>query len=547
MALTIIEQPFTTAISPVRNNLQIKLQTDNYLTSAPESPSVLNILVKLSAADPLDGDNFVIQLNGLPFTFTFKTTPALTGYELPLKGAYSTSEYKDELIFYIQGAPCFIDGWKVNAAVVGSDINIGIMSHPGYLPGSVTSVSNATILDYTNTAGNAPVFRPNFTNNIRLMVEEIYGSNDFINLIEKYHFPIEETSGNYFSYFKIDEELYDFMRSYYMKFLDESLPRSANFPNANHLIKRFRFQYYEYYGNPSVPQFSKFSEIFHMALYGIGRLSFVSRPYLYGLGLLHPGKNIDNQQTLTQYVQQNQPAWMYFYFFPNDGNDMFAITAVQKKIYYTDGTTATTALPYTISLFAVPHDNCKAFFIPAGYNQQNIGAGDTSTKKAYAWDIIVEIDENDAYLTRKFVLDAETLYSSYLMYQNSYGGYDTIAITAPREFGLDVTDGKEVERFVGATYQKFESQFEAGTPNARQSVKAKIGFKKNADYDAYKELLMSKHVFAIPKGSTDTFIPVNLDRKSVTLHSEDDMVRTFSIEFSPAFEFKNFENSLWLE
>ena len=78
-------------------------------------------------------------------------------------------------------------------------------------------------------------------------------------------------------------------------------------------------------------------------------------------------------------------------------------------------------------------------------------------------------------------------------------------------------------------------------------MKTKIGFKKNSDYDAYKELLMSKHVFAIPKGSTDTFIPVNIDRKSLTLHSEDDTVRTFSIEFSPAFEFKNFENSLWLE
>ena len=52
-----------------------------------------------------------------------------------------------------------------------------------------------------------------------------------------------------------------------------------------------------------------------------------------------------------------------------------------------------------------------------------------------------------------------------------------------------------------------------------------------------KEILMSKHVFIIPKYDDEMFIPININRKSVVLESEDDFEKNFSFEFSPAHDF----------
>ena len=292
----------------------------------------------------------------------------------------------------------------------------------------------------------------------------------------------------------------------------------------------------------------KKSDNFIAILSGIGHLNYTKYQYIDGFYFLHPGYDeVKAPNTLKQYVDKNQPAWVYFAFAPNDGNDLGHITRVFVKIFYTDGTSSTADIA-AAAAFAVPFNQAKSFFIPSGYIQRGIGNADTPTKKAYMWDICIEVDE-DFILSKRFVLDCCNQYKTTLAYQNSLGGIETVMITAPKEFGLELTDGKEVERILPNNYQKHDSQFEATIPTARQTVKCNLGYKKSDNFDTMKELLLSKFVFIVRQTNAydfDEFIPVNIDRKSVTLEREDDFEKNFSFEFSPAHEFKNFERDIWL-
>ena len=66
------------------------------------------------------------------------------------------------------------------------------------------------------------------------------------------------------------------------------------------------------------------------------------------------------------------------------------------------------------------------------------------------WDICIEFDE-EKVVSKRFILDCcDAQYKTCLMYQNSKGGYDTVMLTAPKEFSFDINDGKEVERILPA-------------------------------------------------------------------------------------------------
>ena len=499
------------------------------------------------AGDPADGDIFLMQLDDVNYTFIFKTAPDSSGYQLPLRGALSLTDYQDFLLRFLSGAPCFLDKWTVTTTIYLTHIHF-IFTSIGYHEGSIITTTEPTRYIFVNRPGYEAVYQPNFTTNVRLICEKNYNTADFEKLADLYSFPKNEIDGdtNHFvSRFKLDKLLYDFMNKTYSENLSAALPFSANFPEALHLLKKFFFQYHESYGTPATNKLIQKSIEYKAALYGAGHLAFTTRKELSPFGLLHPSPLADNAITVKQYADKDQPAWVYFYVNPNDGNDIDGVDRVYYKAYFDDGTDVEADIA-DAALFAVIANNCKTFFVEAGYKQLNLESLNTTEKSVYKWEVIVDID-GDYLMIKTFVLDCCTAYKSFLMYQNSNGGYDTVVISAPKELSLELSEGKEVERILPTDYVKHNSQFESTIPTARQNIKANIGFKKAIDFDVLKDLLISKFVFLLPKETTDVFIPVNIDRKSVQLESEDDYEKNFTFEFSPAHEFKNFENNLWLK
>ena len=47
-----------------------------------------------SGTYPIDGDSFELILGGITYTFTFKTSPDSSGYQLPLRGVLSYNDYR---------------------------------------------------------------------------------------------------------------------------------------------------------------------------------------------------------------------------------------------------------------------------------------------------------------------------------------------------------------------------------------------------------------------------------------------------------------------
>lgn len=516
---------------------------DEYMTR----PTVLKLGLYLSVAgDPANDDTFTIQLDNVNYTFTFKSTPDSSGYQLPLRASMSLSDYQNYLLLKLIAAPCFLDKWIVTTEIYLTHIHF-IFTSIGYIQGQIIATSNVARYKYANLPGYQEQYQENFTNNIQLLCEKNYLVNDFQKLVDLYSFPINEPDGDdahYISRFKIDRILYDFMNKIYQEKLAEALPYVANFPHAKHLLKQFKFKYYETFGMPGVNQIVNDSATYIAALYGAGHVDFINRKTFNGFGFLHSSGIEFNPISLKQYVDIDQPCWLYFYLQISDSNDLAGVSRCFYIAHFDDGTTVTNDIA-SASVFDLPSNSSNTFFVKAGYNQLNLSALNTSTKKVYKWQVVIEID--DFSLTKTFVLDCCSNYKSFIMYQNSRGGYDTVAITAPKEFSLELTEGKEVERILSPDYVAHDSQFEATIPKVRQNIKSFIGWKKSSDFDVLKELLMSKYVFIIPKNTTDVFLPINIDRKNVQIESEDDFQRNYSIEFSPAHEFKNFENNLWLK
>lgn len=546
---SIINEPLTLVFTKISGSYTIlnSVTQTGVLDEYDNRQTVVKIGMYFNAhGDPVDLDYFYMHVDGKPYTFQFRTSPDNSGYQFPLRGALSLTDYQNLLLRCLKSAPCFVDKFDITTSLFGGEIHF-IFTSIGYVAGDIYNTNNSTRYVWVNLPGYQAVYRPNFLTNIRLLCEKNYRSGDYEKIVDLYAYPVNEpvASVNHFiSRYRVEKLLYDFMNKTYKENLQAALPYSANYPNAHHLLKLFYFRFFESYGTPSENKFISDSSPYVAALSGVGHLAFVNRKYLSAFGWLHPSGIIDNAMNLKQYVDKDQPAWLYFYMQPSDGNDIGGVTRIYMVIYYDDGSTYTTDFTY-VPAFDVPINECKAFFIPAGYRQRVNDFGNTSTKSSYMWDIIVEIDDGDCQLSKRFVLDCTSCYRSYLMYQNSYGGYDTVVITAPKEHSLELTDGKEVERILSDDYKTHDSQFEATIPKVRQSVKANLGFKKTTDFDVLKELLISKYVFVLPKGTSDVFIPVNIDHKTIKLESEDDFEKNYTFEFSPAHEFKNFENNIW--
>lgn len=518
---------------------------DEYL----DRPTIFKIGMYFNAqGNPVNGDTFTLKIENTNYTFLFSANPNNLGYELPLRGGLSLVDYQNLLLQRLMGAPCFTDKFEVTTSIWVNEIHFTFTSI-GYVEGEITNTNNSSRYVWVNLPGYKALYQPNFTANLRLYCEKNYQSNDFEKIIDLYAYPKNQpiASENHFlCNFKLDKLLYDFMNKTYNENLAAALPYTINYPKANHLFKKFYFHYNENYGEPATDKLISNSGKYIAALHGIGHLSFINRKQLQSFGFLHPSGDKDNPLFLKQYVDKDQQLWLYFFIQPSDGNEIGGVTRPYIIVYYDDGSTYTADFAPGAA-YAVPNNECKAFFIPVGYYQRGVGNGNILGKQAYMWDIVIEIDGDDYRLTKRFVLDCCSTYKSYLMYQNSYGGYDTVLITAPKEFSLELTDGKEVERILPSDYTIHDSQFEATIPKVRKNIKANLGYKKASDFDVLQELLMSKYVFLLPKGSSEVFIPINIDRKTVQLESEDDFEKTFSFEFSPAHEFKNYENSLWLK
>ena len=549
MALTLTKEPIMFTPVPVRNNLQIQMETDKYLITAGSKAKREFIFSHATGAAIIDGDFMKFSMDGVEYTFTFKNTPDDSGYQLPLKGAMSNADWMAAVKTALESCPYVHENLDMNCyADIPAYFFIIFTGKKNGTPILTSGGSSSFGSSGAINAGALDTYNENFTNNLKLYCEQNFATGDFLKLVDMYDFPKNVPDGDtphFLSDFRIDKALYDFMEKTYSENLAEALPYTANYPIAKHLLKKFYWRYFESYGTPAVDRMYNLSETKIAWLGGFGHMNYITQKYINGFYLLHPSGSIDNPVSLHQYVDKDQPAWLYFIFSPNDGNEVGSITGINMKIYYSDGTDNTVTFT-SVPAFAVPNNNTKAFFIPVGYNQRTVGYADTPTAKAYKWDINIIIDGDDVVLRKTFILECCNSYKSFLMYQNSLGGYDTVAITAPKEFGLDIAEGKEVERILGDDYAIHDSQFEGSEPKARQTVKCNIGFKKAIDYDVLKELLTSKHVFLLPKGTEEVFIPVNIDRKSVTLESEDDFERNFAFEFAPAHEFKNFENNLWL-
>lgn len=404
----------------------------------------------------------------------------------------------------------------------------------------------------TNDIIDGASIRENFTINSSLFCEKKYAvsndlqNNNFANVLEQYVFPKVLPDGNGIGFMNIEKLLNNFMEKQYQDNLFESLPYGNNNNIAHHILKRFFYQFYEAFGSPVVNGDVLNSSFYTAMLGGVGFLDFANGNKALAEPLLltvDTKMKINDVVKFRQNVHQKQPCFLYFVKPKNNGFDNDFIIDIQ--FYYTNNTNQTISNALTITDSNTLSD-FGAYFIKCGYD--DVVDLSNPMKSIYRWDIIVKCpkDSEPVTLIKSFYLDCDSLYTLNLMYRNSLGGFDTIALDAPKEYNFS-TQKTENERFLNDNYQLHDAQFIQETANASESIKVNTGNRMLTIFQKeMKELLTSKYVFILPKNISDVFIPININAGNFKIADESDFVYDVKLDLQIANNYINKDDfELW--
>jgi len=176
-------------------------------------------------------------------------------------------------------------------------------------------------------------------------------------------------------------------------------------------------KYADSYGTPSTPDTLSTSGDYYV-IYGYSKSQIPNIPFLAGGTELHA--YIDkNGDTFAKPVTKSTPDWVYVLAMQSNPAVRFQLDVT---VTYTDGTTE----DFTIDTYTMDTDQSVHWFA-TGYTQLGLEA--LAASEIYSYQVkIREQGEVSAMATVNYILDAETPWERYVIYDNGLGGVETVCM-----------------------------------------------------------------------------------------------------------------------
>lgn len=371
--------------------------------------------------------------------------------------------------------------------------------------------------------------RPNFRIRMDINFESVYNSGNFDKSVTLSVEPYFDSSDNvYKAVFDInkvlDAYITESLPTYEPNYINLSFPISFINPN----FKRWNYRIYEYYGTPPVEDSTTIIQGPNLMVYK-GGLSDRSRNKGYFFdGIL------DEDSRFTFYKEKrvlpNQPEFLLVY---NTKNNAINPT-VQVAIEYNDGTTQNIAYPA-----AIPQTQPgESFVLTTGYEQLSLASVDTS-KTIKSWKISVE-DSGD-FIGRRPIYYLDCRHQeceNYIIYYNSFGALETIALTGVMEEQLN-TQVESYTRPRGYIESVYDNRIITSNTTGVKVFRARTGYKDKTTISYLQQMLLSNYTTWV-KG--DEYIPIQIQAGKFKIDECLSVLQSLTFSFSPSMSMGKFDN-----
>ncbi|UOR06750.1 SprB repeat-containing protein [Hymenobacter aerilatus] len=361
-------------------------------------------------------------------------------------------------------------------------------------------------LDAGSEYRDDPATKPDLTFLCEVWLEEVYGSGVFVQIGTVLEQPADRDGRTVFQV----EELLDAYLDYYVPAVWQ-----ATITQATPLFRRFYLQYAEVFGEPPVRDAATVLTQNFVLRGGLSRYEGVARTYQDSYRpLVRP---FLTWQPNDKAVYLDQPEFLYYLV-----DSAVTEFELRLRVRYDDDSTEerTVATQEGVARFEV-------YCLPAGFQQ--LGLADTEERHVVGWEVWVSSTTGTAQTeTRRYQLDRRPVRQRrYLVYANSLGGMDTVAMTGEGQLDAEVV-GEEVERSPVPFPDPLLDDQLVLDRTLRPVLKLAGGVRDNSRewLAAQQELLLSRRVLLL---TGPRWQPVVVKAQTTTIRKEGENVQTLEL------------------
>jgi len=530
MAISVISEP--AVVTLVKNKALYKLETNNYYTTGgtkfAQSFTIVN-----TGGGPVDTETFVLSWtdsDGVVHTLTYTFAAAPSGnYQIAVIGGDPVDDWADDNLIPILRKDYYLNrDYVITITASGATtVTVKLEAKVKGTAYDMTNTESATDMSLAAaTSGVDSVTRSNFKFFLNVLMEQDFGSDDFVKIAELDADPDTVSQ----SIFLINKILSGAMT----KNLDYPV---ADIPDYNessltwcaNILKKYRCYWAESYGDtPAVQAYDAGDE--KIALLGAqSEDEFYVGDFVTDFCAAGSNKRWLTNQPLTVYT--NFVAQHYLYAYIPDNQSY----SIKVDLNYTDDTSSS----FTFDTFGSKQYNIA--IVPAGYTQLDIDNEKTGSKTVRSWEVYITIGSTVKVRRREFKIDPNSIYQNrnrYYLFQNSLGGFDTLwatgiehkntkaALQENKKFFIDQTDYPSSNVLLPTII--------ISDPGYRDMIEISTGPKYKTYIDHLREFLVSPLIFEIVDSK---YIPCNIVKSGIELY--DDTTDQYMLTFKIARAFNN--------
>lgn len=217
------------------------------------------------------------------------------------------------------------------------------------------------------------------------------------------------------------------------------------------------------------------------------------------------------------------------YFFWMYGYDDNANQTLTYKVYFSDGTSATTNAPVVFGA------KWSVFCAPSGFSQSGLDALVPEGKTPVKYSLKVVTATTTIVDEYFFELDPRNFYETHqLLYRNSIGGLESLRLRGQIDFAADY-DRQLAQKTVPPSWYSGLNLLPLATDENTEELTnytGDTGFISREACDKLRDLFLSGQKIEVVNGK---FLPINLNTKKAKFWSNNDQLVSTTVEWSPAY------------
>lgn len=496
------------AVSPIGNEILLKLQSNNRYTAAGTYAS---LVMTFSGQDTTAGHLFTISWANEQITFTLAASPDTSGNQLPVgSGLISTDTWISQLALWLARNYYIRRDFEITTDL-GAD-TLTLTARERGTEYDIT-VETETLANVTIVAVGAvdPVARENYE---LVCLTDLFNGTDYDLLNEDRITP--DTDG--YATFDIHDLFHTELEAEHTW---PEVPETYYALRENH-IKKYLLHYAELYaGSVGIidPYASLTAAYAILGAFDYKMVAALNEQEYTLLDYITTYKSFLTWQPTTKTISQDQPEKLYFLVF----NDISAIE-IHIKAYFTDGTDSGDQQLATIGSVS----QYQVYEIMIGYNQ--IDWDKISEKDIEKYEIWLEDNAGNVQSqVRTYILETKSYRNERIfLFRNSFGAFDTLRATGRK------TQQNEYERMILEKNDENFSLQQQYQVLERSVFTLNTGWLTLSERNWLRELLLSEEVYEI---MGDYKFPVIITDEKREFRDDDNYL--YSLEINYKFAFKD--------